>query len=104
KALKNLFNSDVPEKIIGMRHGEKIYETLATREELARSQDMGEYFRIRPDGGDLNYTLYNKYFTEGDPKEEIIEDYTSHNTERLNVKQTEELLLTLPEIQAELNR
>jgi UDP-glucose 4-epimerase len=102
KALKNLFNSNVPEKIIGMRHGEKIYETLATREELARSQDMGEYFRIRPDGGDLNYTLYNKYFTEGDPEEEVIEDYTSHNTQRLNVKQTEELLLTLPEIQAEL--
>jgi UDP-glucose 4-epimerase len=63
---------------------------------------MGEYFRIRPDGGDLNYTLYNKYFTEGDPEEEVIEDYTSHNTQRLNVKQTEELLLTLPEIQAEL--
>ena len=72
KAIKNLFNSDVPEKIIGMRHGEKIYETLATREELARSQDMGEYFRIRPDDGDLNYTLYNKYFTEGDPEEEVL--------------------------------
>ncbi len=102
KAIKNLFNSDVPEKIIGMRHGEKIYETLATREELTRSEDMGEYFRIRPDDGDLNYTLYNKYFTEGDLEEEIIEDYTSHNTQRLNVKQTEELLLTLPEVQAEL--
>ena len=72
KAIKNLFNSDVPEKIIGMRHGEKIYETLATREELTRSEDMGEYFRIRPDSGDLNYTLYSKYFTEGDLEEEII--------------------------------
>jgi len=102
KAIKNLFNSDVPEKNIGMRHGEKIYETLVTREELRRSEDMGEYFRIRPDGGDLNYTLYSKYFTEGDSEEEIVEDYTSHNTQRLNVKQIEELLLTLPEIQAEL--
>jgi UDP-N-acetylglucosamine 4,6-dehydratase len=102
RAIKNIFDSNIPEKIIGMRHGEKIYETLVTREELTRSQDMGEYFRIRPEGGDLNYTLYNKYFTEGDPKEVIVEDYTSHNTQRLNVKQTEELLLTLPEVQAEL--
>ena len=102
KAIKKLFNSDVPEKIIGIRHGEKIYETLATREELTRSEDMGEYYRIRSDDGDLNYTLYNKYFTEGDPKEEVIEDYTSHNTQRLNLKQIEELLLKLPEVQAEL--
>ena len=100
--LKKLFSSDVPEKIIGMRHGEKIYETLATREELTRSEDMGEYYRIRSDDGDLNYTLYNKYYTEGDLEEEVIEDYTSHNTQRLNLKQTEELLLTLPEVQAEL--
>jgi UDP-N-acetylglucosamine 4,6-dehydratase len=102
RAIKNIFNSNIPERIIGMRHGEKIYETLVTREELTRSEDMGEYFRIRPEGGDLNYTLYNKYFTEGDPGEEVVEDYTSHNTQRLNVKQTEELLLTLPEVQAEL--
>ena len=102
RAIKNLFHSDAPERIIGMRHGEKIYETLVTREELTRSEDMGEYFRIHPDRGDLNYTLYNKYFTEGDPEEEVIEDYTSHNTQRLNVKETEELLLTLPEVLAEL--
>jgi len=102
KAIKKLFNSDVPEKIIGIRHGEKIYETLATREELTRSEDMGEYYRIRSDDGDLNYTLYNKYFTEGDPKEEGVKDYTSHNTQRLNLKQIEELLLKLPEVQAEL--
>ncbi|MFC1675822.1 polysaccharide biosynthesis protein [Planctomycetota bacterium] len=103
KAVKNIFNSNVPEQIIGMRHGEKIYETLATREELLRSEDMGDYYRIKPEEMDLGHSNYDKYFTEGNLEEESIKDYTSHNTERLNVKGIEELLLTLPEVRAELN-
>jgi UDP-glucose 4-epimerase len=102
RAVKNIFKSKTPEKIIGIRHGEKIYETLATREELQRSEDMGEYYRIVSDDRDLNYVNYGKYFTEGDLKETQIEDYTSHNTERLTVKQVEKLLLSLPEVQTEL--
>jgi len=98
-ALKNLFKSDVPVKVIGMRHGEKIYETLATREELRKAEDTGEYFRVRMDDRDLNYS---KYFTEGDTKEVDTEDYTSHNTVRLNAKEVEKLLLTLPEVVSEL--
>jgi UDP-N-acetylglucosamine 4,6-dehydratase len=98
-ALKNLFKSAVPVKVIGIRHGEKLYETLVTKEELVRSEDMGDYYRIRLDDRNLNYALY---FTEGDKKESRVEDYTSHNTSRLNVKQVEELLLSLPEVQAEL--
>ncbi len=99
KAVKNLFKCDIPEKIIGMRHGEKIFETLVTREELQRSDDMGDYFRVRLDDRDLNYA---RYFTEGDLKEAHVDDYTSHNTTQLNVKQVEELLLSLPEVRAEL--
>lgn len=98
-ALKNLFKSDVPVKYIGMRHGEKVYETLATREERRRAEDLGEYYRVPLDSRDLNY---NKYFTEGDPPEAAIEDYTSHNTARLNAKEIEKLLLTLPEVVAAL--
>jgi len=104
RAVKNIFNSNVEERIIGIRHGEKIYETLATREELQRSEDMGDYYRIRLDDRSLNYINYGKYFTEGDQKEAEVEDYTSHNTERLNVEQVQQLLLTLPQIQAELGR
>ncbi len=99
RAVRNVFKSDVPEKIIGMRHGEKIYETLLTREELQRAQDLGDYYRISLDERDLNYACY---FVEGDLGESRIEDYTSHNTTRLNIKQIEELLLSLPEIQVEL--
>jgi UDP-glucose 4-epimerase len=99
RAIKNLFHSSVPENIIGMRHGEKIYETLVTREELQRADDMGDYYRVHLDNRDLNYA---QYFTEGDAKEAKIEDYTSHNTKQLNVKEVEELLLSLPEVQADL--
>ena len=77
QALKNLFASDVPVNVIGMRHGEKIYETLATREELAKAEDMGDYYRVPMDDRDLNY---GKYFTEGDVGESAIDDYHSHNT------------------------
>ena len=98
-ALKELFKSDVAVKSIGIRHGEKIYETLATTEELRRADDMGDYFRVRMDSRDLNY---NKYFTEGDKKEALLSDYTSHNTKRLSVKEVKEMLLKLPEVVAEL--
>lgn len=99
-ALKKLFKSGVPVKTIGMRHGEKIYETLATREELRKSEDMGQYYRVRMDDRDLNY---GKYFTEGDVKEPDTDDYTSHNTYRMNAGEVEELLLSLPEIRTELS-
>jgi UDP-glucose 4-epimerase len=98
-ALKRMFRSRVPVRVIGMRHGEKIYETLATREELRRADDLGSYFRIRMDTRDLNYA---KYFTEGDRREAAVEDYTSHNTDRLNVTQVERLLRSLPEVRAAL--
>lgn len=99
QALKNLFASDVPVRVIGMRHGEKIYETLATREELAKAEDMGDYYRVPMDDRDLNY---GKYFTEGDTREPTLDDYHSHNTEQLDVARVEQLLLSLPEVRAEL--
>ena len=99
QAIKNLFKSTVETKVIGIRHGEKLYETLVTKEELRRSEDMGDYYRISLDDRNLNYALY---FTKGDKKEAQLDDYHSHNTTQLNVKQVEELLLSLPEVQAEL--
>jgi len=98
-ALGELFGIEPAIRRIGMRHGEKLYETLASREELRRAQDMGDYWRVTMDGRGLDYA---KYFTEGDTKEAAIDDYTSHNTERLDVAQVKALLLTLPEVQAEL--
>jgi UDP-glucose 4-epimerase len=98
-ALKKIFKSDVPIKIIGIRHGEKLYETLLTKEEMVRADDMGDYYRISLDDRSLNYALY---FTKGDKKEMQLEDYHSHNTKQLHVKQVEKLLLSLPEVQAEL--
>ena len=99
QAVKNIFKSDVPVNIIGIRHGEKLYETLVTKEELVRSEDMGDYYRISLDDRNLNYALY---FTEGDKKEAQLDDYHSHNTTQLNVKQVEELLLSLKYVQNEL--
>lgn len=95
QALKELFDSSVETKIIGIRHGEKLYETLASKEELATAQDMGGYYRVQMDNRDLNY---EKYFTDGNKEEVLFEDYHSHNTERLNVEQVKQLLLTLPEV------
>jgi len=100
-ALKNIYSSDAPIEVIGIRHGEKIYETLMTMEELRRSQDMGDYFRVQMDSRDLNYS---KYYTEGDVGESSSDDYTSHNTYLLNIKEVEELLLTLPEIKDDPER
>lgn len=98
-ALQGLFHTRVPVKVIGMRHGEKIFETLASREELRRAEDLRDYYRVRMDDRDLNY---NKYFTDGDTREAGTEDYTSHNTRRLTVKQVQGLLLRLPQIRSEL--
>ena len=94
-ALKGIAGSEVPVKIIGIRHGEKIHETLATRQELHRAEDLEGYYRVRMDDRDLNY---EKYFTEGDRLAASKDDYTSENTTRLTVAQTRELLLTLPEV------
>ena len=99
QALKNLFNSKVDTQIIGYRHGEKLFETLASKEELVTAEDMGGFYRVRMDTRDLNY---DKYFTEGNQQEINYEDYHSHNTQQLDVKEVEELLLTLPEVREEL--
>ncbi|HCM27876.1 MAG TPA: UDP-glucose 4-epimerase [Treponema sp.] len=79
-------------RVIGTRHGEKLFETLVTREEMSRATDHGDYYRIAPDGRDLNY---DKYFSEGDSRIESVEEYTSHNTKRLDVKGVVELLRKL---------
>lgn len=101
QALKNLFKSSVPIQVIGIRHGEKIYETLATREELAKSEDMGDYYRIPLDDRDLNYS---RYFTQGDTAPSEYEDYHSHNTQQLSVPEVETLLRTLPEVTSALQQ
>lgn len=99
-ALKELLKKDTIVKVIGTRHGEKLYETLVTREEMARAEDMGNYYRIPCDTRDLNY---DKYFVEGQEKVSVIEDYHSHNTRRLNVEEMKSLLLQLSEIRERLN-
>jgi UDP-N-acetylglucosamine 4,6-dehydratase/5-epimerase len=100
EALQQLFNRHVGINVIGMRHGEKLYESLASREELARAEDMGDYYRVPIDDRDLNY---EKYFTKGDSGEASLENYSSHNTTQLDVEQIKDLLLTLPEVRAELD-
>jgi len=100
QAMKELFSVENPIHIIGTRHGEKLYESLLSREEMARAEDMERYYRIPSDDRDLNYA---KYFVEGESSVSACEDYTSHNTERLNVAQVKELLLTLGFIQDALH-
>lgn len=92
KALKNIFNDSTPIKIIGTRHGEKLYESLLAREEMFKAEDMGNYYRVPADNRDLNY---EKYISEGIIDANDIDDYTSHNTTRLNINQIEKKLLTL---------
>ncbi|MCP9292292.1 polysaccharide biosynthesis protein [Gracilimonas sediminicola] len=99
QALKELYNSDVETKIIGTRHGEKLFETLCTREEMMKAEDMGDFFRIPADNRDLNY---GKYFTEGDEHISEIEDYNSHNTDRQGVEGIKKLLLKLNSIQEDV--
>ena len=100
QALKELFKNDNPIRVIGTRHGEKLYESLISREEMVKAQDLGGYYRIPADNRDLNYA---QYFSEGEEKISHQEDYTSHNTERLNVEQVKQLLLQLDFIKEELN-
>ncbi|MDD3182170.1 MAG: polysaccharide biosynthesis protein [Alphaproteobacteria bacterium] len=92
QALNELFKRDNLVKFIGTRHGEKLYESLLSREEMARAQDKGQYYRVPSDDRDLNY---NKFFIEGESKTATFDDYTSHNTERLNVEQVKTLLMSL---------
>jgi len=91
-ALKELLGSASPVRIIGTRHGEKLFETLLTREEMANAQDHGGYYRVIADDRDLNY---NKYFTEGEEQISTLKDYNSHNTERLSVQDIMTRLLQL---------
>lgn len=100
QALLELFRSQSPVRIIGTRHGEKLYESLLAREEMAHAEDRGRYYRVPADGRDLNYA---KYFVEGETRVSELDDYTSHNTERLNVEQVKALLLKLDFIREALN-
>ncbi|MPM03118.1 UDP-glucose 4-epimerase [bioreactor metagenome] len=99
EALKDLYKAQTEVRVIGTRHGEKLYETLVTREEMAKSEDMGDYFRIPCDSRDLNY---DKYFVEGEEKISKFEDYNSHNTRRLDLEGMKELLLRLDEIKEDI--
>jgi len=99
QALKELCNSDTEVKIIGTRHGEKLYETLCTREEMQKAEDLGEFFRIPADNRDLNY---KQYFAEGNVHVSKIEDYHSHNAKQQDVEGMKNLLKKLPLIQREV--
>ena len=99
QALRELFGMNNPSQVIGTRHGEKLYETLVSREEMARADDRGAYFRIPADNRDLNYNIY---CNDGEQKISELDDYTSHNTERLDVERVKKLLLTLEYIRNEL--
>lgn len=96
QAMIELFKSENKVRIIGTRHGEKLFESLVSREEMAKAEDMGQYYRIVADNRDLNY---NKYFVEGEEKIALLDDYTSDNTERLLAHDIKELLLKLDVIQ-----
>jgi UDP-N-acetylglucosamine 4,6-dehydratase len=99
QALLEMFGAKGGVRVIGTRHGEKLYESLVSREEMAKAEDMGRYFRIMADDRDLNY---NKFFVEGDQSISETDDYTSHNTERLDVPGIKRLLEKLDYIQEEL--
>ena len=98
KALIELYNSESEIQNIGIRHGEKMYETLVTKEEMMKGEDLGDYFKISADNRDLNY---DKYFSKGD-NVKVAEEYNSDNTKRLTLEEMKKLLLKLPEIQADL--
>lgn len=99
EAIRQLFDPSHEIKIIGTRHGEKLYETLLTKEEYFKAQDMGTYFSVPADNRDLNY---DKYFIKGEEKLSTMEEYNSHNTYRLNVEEIKEKLLSLDYIREEL--
>ncbi len=99
EALRQLFGASNPIQVIGTRHGEKLYESLISREEMAHAEDMEGYYRVPADNRDLNYS---KYFSEGEQIIAELDDYTSHNTQRLDVEEVKSLLLKLDYIQEEL--
>lgn len=99
QAVQELFNANNKINIIGLRHGEKMYETLLTKEEAAHAVDMGEFFRVPADTRDLNY---EKYFSQGDNKIGLIDEYNSNNTQQLTVEQMKKKLLTLDYVKKEL--
>ncbi len=98
-ALTQMFAGNDDIKIIGTRHGEKLYESLVSREEMAKAEDRGRYYRVPADNRDLNY---DKFILDGEPESNDVDDYTSHNTERLNVEQIKRLLITLDYVRDEL--
>lgn len=100
KALLNIYKNDAEIKVIGTRHGEKLYESLLTREEKVKAEDMGDYYRIPADNRDLNYA---NYFSEGEVDMNTVEDYHSHNTERLDEDGMKKLLLKLDFIREDVN-
>ena len=100
RALKELFKNDTPIQIIGTRHGEKLYESLVSREEMAKAADIGRYYQIPADNRDLNY---KKFFVEGELRIATIDDYTSHNTERLDLEGVKDLLLKLDFIREQID-
>ena len=101
KALKQLYKSNSEIKFIGTRHGEKLFESLVNREEMIKAKDLGNYYRIPADSRDLNYNLY---FTQGESKISEVEEYTSHNTTRLDIEGTKNLLLKLDFIRNDLDK
>jgi UDP-N-acetylglucosamine 4,6-dehydratase/5-epimerase len=100
QALTELFQKENPVHVIGTRHGEKLYESLISREEMAKAEDMGAYYRIPADNRDLNYA---QFFSEGEEKLSHLDDYTSHNTKRLSKDEVKKLLLKLDYIKEELH-
>ena len=100
KALKEIFSFTKPDKVIGTRHGEKLYETLISKEEMSRAKEEGKYFKLVPDDRNLNY---DKYFTEGDECINSSMEYNSCNTKRLSVNELKEILVKLDCVKNELN-
>ncbi len=99
EAIKSIFNTDNEIKVIGTRHGEKLYETLCTREEMQKAEDMGDFYRIPADNRDLNYS---RFFSEGETDISEIEDYHSHNTTQLTNQELKQTLLNLDFIKENL--
>ena len=106
EAVRDLFKHQAPEgkepeiRVIGIRHGEKLYETHLTNEECAKAQDMGNFYRVPADNRDLNY---DKYFSKGDTKREVLTKFNTNNTELLTVEETKDKIASLEYIQNELN-
>jgi UDP-glucose 4-epimerase len=101
QALIELYKAKNPVRIIGTRHGEKLYETLVNREEMAKAEDLGNYYRIPADTRDLNY---NRFFSEGETQIAQMEEYTSHNTYRLNLEETKDMLLKLDSVRDDVEK